>query len=195
MNDDPYLYPGSSVLRNKLGIDNAETLDRREREIVTQRISEGVPHGEFGLDHLQAIHKHLFQDVYDWAGELRTVEIAKGSEQFQAARFIANGMADVHKRLESSNFLRGLGRSDFANEAGRILGDVNYVHPFREGNGRTQLQYLKLLAEQAGQQIDLGRLNPDLWIDASRKAHWGDYTQMATEIRHAVRASGRERER
>ena len=75
---DPYVYPGTFVLRNRLGIKNYKRLDRVERSMVSQRISEGVPDGKFDLAHLQAIHRHLFQDIYDWAGELRTLEINKG---------------------------------------------------------------------------------------------------------------------
>ncbi len=148
--DDPCTYPDSSVLRNRLGITDAAQLAYSERELVTQRATEGIPEGRFELAHLRAIHRHLFQDVYDWAGEVRTVEIAKGGHQFQFRRFIDAGMADVHRRLQGANLLRGSSRAAFAAAAGAIMGDVNYVHPFREGNGRAQLCYLERLAAQAG---------------------------------------------
>src|SRR5215470_678529 len=74
---DPYLISGTKVLRNRLGISDARRLDRIERRLVADRIAEGAPIGAFDLTHLRAIHRHLFQDVYDWAGELRTVEISK----------------------------------------------------------------------------------------------------------------------
>jgi len=184
--EDPYTYPGSSVLRNRLGITDAARLDYFEREAVTERAAEGIPKGRFDLTHLRAIHRHLFQDVYDWAGEVRTVEIAKDGHQFQFRRFIDTGMADVHRRLRHAKFLRGLDRSAFAAAAGGIMGDVNYVHPFREGNGRTQLYYLEQLAEQAGHKLDLSRLDPERWIAASRAAHNGDYTPMSYEIERAL---------
>lgn len=139
MSDDPYVWPGTVVLRNRLGIRDAEKLDRVEREIVAMRRREGAPPGRFDLKHLRAIHRHLFQDVYDWAGELRTVEISKGGSQFQFVRFMEVGMADVHRRLVEAEFLRGLEPDAFARAAAEIIGDINYVHPFREGNGRTQL--------------------------------------------------------
>ncbi|MCX5724600.1 MAG: Fic family protein, partial [Nitrospirae bacterium] len=150
MTEDPYLYPGTNVLRNKLEIRSPTALDRAERRLVAQRIKDGIPSGYFDLEHLKAIHKHLFQDVYDWAGNLRTVEISKDGHQFQFRRYIEMGMSDVHRRLVAADFLKGLSPQDFAHSAGNIIGDVNYVHPFREGNGRTQLQYLKQLAQQAG---------------------------------------------
>lgn len=74
-NDDPYVYPDTKILRNRRGITDPKALDRVERRLVIQRIKDGVPGGLFDLAHLQTIHRHLFQDIYDWAGELRTVEI------------------------------------------------------------------------------------------------------------------------
>jgi cell filamentation protein len=189
--DDPYCYPGSSVLRNRLGLTNPDQLNRVERRLVAQRIAEGAPTGAFDLAHLRAIHRHLFQDVYDWAGEVRTVEIAKGGHQFQFRQFIETGMADVHRRLETADFLRGMTPGAFADAVGPILGDVNYVHPFRDGNGRAQLQYLEQLAEQAGHPIDLTRIDPVGWLEASRLSHGGDYGPMAAEIRLTFAGRGR----
>lgn len=143
MSDDPYVYNGTRTLRNKLNIRDPIELDRVERQLVWTRIQEPIPTGNFDLKHLRAIHRHLFQDIFDWAGEIRTVEIVKGESQFQFRQYIETGMADVHRRLISAHFLRGLEPGDFAQKATVILGDVNYVHPFREGNGRTQLHYFK----------------------------------------------------
>lgn len=182
MSDDPYTYAGTGVLKNKLGIRDDDQLARAERQLVAQRMREGTPPGDFDMKHLQAIHHHLFQDVYEWAGELREVEIAKDGQAFQFRQYLETGMANVQRRLHASNYLRGLAADTFAEKAGEIIGDVNYVHPFREGNGRTQLQYLKQLAEQAGHPIDITKLDPDQWIDASRAAHGGDYAQMQKAI-------------
>ncbi|EJL27619.1 protein involved in cell division [Caulobacter sp. AP07] len=183
---DPYLHPTLPILRNKLGIFDADRLDQIERRLVTQRIAEGAPTGRFDLVHLRAIHRHLFQDIYDWAGEIRTVEIAKEGHQFQFRRFIAVGVADIHRRLVAADFLRGLERPAFAEAASAIIGDLNYVHPFRDGNGRTQLQYLDGLALRAGHPLDLSRLSPTGWLTASRAAHDGDYRFMAEAIARAA---------
>jgi len=189
--DDPYLYFGSAVLRNKLGITNADRLDAVERALVVQRAAEGIPAGAFDLTHLCTIHRHLFQDIYDWAGELRTVEIAKDGHQFQFRQFIETGMSDVHRRLERADFLKDLSAGEFAEAAAVIMGDVNYVHPFREGNGRTQLFYLEQLAAQAGHPLDLSRLNFAGWITASRAAHSADYKPMEDEIGRALHGQSR----
>ncbi len=184
--EDPYLYPGTTVLRNRFDIRDAAYLEYVEREIVLQRAREGIPTGNFDLAHLCAIHRHLFQDIYDWAGEVRTLEIAKGGSQFQFRRFIETGMIDIHRRLVQADFLKGLSATDFAAAAGQIMGDVNYVHPFREGNGRTQLYYLQQLALQAGHPINLGALDPERWLAASKAAYRGNYPLMGDEIGRAL---------
>lgn len=195
MSDDHYVIPGTTVLRNKLGITDAAELDRAERLLVVQRTVEGIPTGNSDLSHLRAIHRHLFQDVYEWAGEVRTLEISKGGSQFQFARFIEAGMDDVHRRLVQKRFLTGLSADAFADYAGQIIGDVNYVHPFREGNGRTQLEYLRQLGERAGHGLNPDRLDPDTWQSASRDAHLGDYSTMAHAIRtQAMNVSNDEEE-
>ena len=183
---DPYIDRASGVLRNKLGLTDAAALDVHERRLVSQRIVEGVPGGRFDLDHLRAIHRHLFQDVYDWAGEIRTVEIQKGTTLFQPIRFIAIGMADVHRRLVDKRFLHGLSHEAFCNEAGVIVGDINHIHPFREGNGRTQFLYMQLLARQAGYRLDLTKLAGPTWIAACQEAHMGRYGDLAAVLRGAL---------
>ena len=184
--EDPYVYPGTLVLRNCFGIVDAVLLSRVERLLVAQRAREGVPSGDFDLQHLCAIHRHLFRDVYDWAADLRIVEINKGGHQFQFRRYIQTGMQDVHRRLVQSKFLKALSPDEFARQAGVIIGDVNYIHPFREGNGRTQAQYLKQLAMRAGHDLDLRRIDPALWIEASKSSHGADYELMGRVIRQAI---------
>ncbi len=188
MSDKTYCYPPDyKVLKNKLNIQDSAKLEKMEKRLVSDRIVEGVPKGDFDLSHLQAIHKHLFQDIYEWAGQIRTVEINKGAQQFQFRQYITTGMQNVHGRIIKAGYLQGLNKSDFAGKAGQIIGDVNFVHPFRDGNGRTQLQYLKQLGERAGHRIDLSKLEKDKWLEASRQAHSGSsYERMASSIEAAI---------
>ena len=187
MSDRDYCYPPDfTVLRNMLDIRDARALEAAERELVAQRLLEPVPVGDFDLAHLKAIHRHLFQDVYAWAGDVRTVEIAKGESRFQPRRFIASGMADVHRRIVAAGYFRGSRPDGFAEGAGPLLGDVNHVHPFREGNGRTQLQYLKQLAAHAGHPIDLTRIDRAGWLDASRRSNAGDHAAITHCLRRAL---------
>ena len=187
MSDRDYCYPPDyTVLRNRLDIRDGPALEAAERELVAQRLLEPVPAGDFDLAHLKTIHRHLFQDVYAWAGEIRTVEIAKGESRFQPRRFIVAGMADIHHRIVAAGYFRGSRPDGFAEGAGPVLGDVNHVHPFREGNGRTQLQYLKQLAARAGHAIDLTRIHRAAWLDASRRSNAGDHAAMTLCIRQAL---------
>lgn len=185
MSDDPYVYPGTSVLKNQFNIRDAAALDETERELVAERLTQNIPTGNFDLEHLKSIHRHLFQDIYSWAGEIRTVEINKDGHQFQFRHYIETGMADVHRRIVAERNFQGSESSDFAHKAAGIIGDINYVHPFRDGNGRAQLQYLKLLGERAGHPIDLARLQKDSWLEASREAHLARYDAMARCIEAA----------
>ncbi len=180
--DDPYVYQSTITLRNRLGLIDPGDLDRIERLYVADRATQPIPRGDFDLAHLRAIHRHFFQDIYDWAGELRTVEISKGEQQFQFRQYIQTGMADVHRRLVRAHFLTKLSAADFAKQAAVTI----YIHPFREGNGRTQLQYLKQLAAQAGHRLDLAQIPGVRWIEASVASYAADYHPMAAVIRRAL---------
>lgn len=117
---------------------------------------------------------------------MRTVEISKGGSQFQFRRFIETGMADVHRRLAAANFLKGLPAATFAREAGQIIGDINHVHPFREGNGCVQMIFLRQLAAQAGHHLDVTLIEREAWMSASREAHFGRYDAMSRCIEAAI---------
>ena len=187
MSDRRYCYPPDfAVLINKLDLRDAHQLERAERRLVVQRTLETIPSGDFDLVHLKAIHFHLFQDIFDWAGEIRETEISKGKSQFQFRQYIETGMTDVHRRIKTHNYLKNLSPDLFAELAGEIMGDINYVHPFREGNGRAQMQYLKQMTEQAGHGIDLTLIEKDAWIAASQMAHLGDYGPMSRGIGEAI---------
>ncbi len=145
-----------------------------------------VPIGDFDLRHLRAIHRYLFQDVYDWAGDIRTVNISKGSSAFQAFVFIETGVAHVHSSVRKAKYLKNLSPAAFAKEAAAVLSDLNYCHPFREGNGRTQIVYLRQLAERAGHTFRPERLGAAGWIAASQSAMGGDNAPFERGIFNAV---------
>ena len=111
MAEDPYVYPGTNVLRNRFGLRDAGELERRERDASYARLlqlaAEPLP-GRYDLAHLQAFHRHIFGDVWPWAGELRTVTIAKENTMFALPAHIAPYLSDVLAGLPRENFLRGL---------------------------------------------------------------------------------------
>lgn len=168
--NDPYVYAGTKVLRNKLGLRDFDELWDAERAItgVTAAELEANPiDGEFDLAHLQAIHRALFSDVYDWAGIIREKGfIAKGNSLFCAAEFILPYSDDLFSKLKAENNLQGLDREEFIQRAAFYISEINALHPFREGNGRTQRIFINQLARQAGWNLNYTMVDPEVLCDA-----------------------------
>jgi cell filamentation protein len=179
---DPYCYPGTSVLRNIPGFRDQAVLEAFEIEITTQRAEEPLPRGRLGVRHYQAIHRHLFQDVYSWAGRFRTVRMAKGESIFCYPEHIASEMKRVFEALKEVDFLKGLTVEAFADGAAHLLADLNAIHPFREGNGRTQLIFLAAVAENAGHVLKVTRLHRDDYLPAIIRSFNGDERLLEAQL-------------
>jgi cell filamentation protein len=164
---DPYCYPGTDILINRMGIRNRATLEAFEAEMSSERATEPLPGGPFTADHYLAIHHHLFQDVYDWAGRIRTIRISKGSSAFCYPEYIEQELTKLFQRLAADNELSGLDRKQFAAKGASFIAELNAIHPFREGNGRTQLVFLVELSERAGHPLNLDRLDPAAILSAT----------------------------
>ena len=133
-----YCYPDSFVLRNMLDIEDAVLLEQAERRITSARIAELAQSpicGTFDLKHLCAIHRHIFQDIYAWAGELRSVNIAKGN-QFCLYQHIEAYAATVFGELKTERCLSKTLLEKMPERLAYYLSEINVLHPFREGNGR-----------------------------------------------------------
>jgi cell filamentation protein len=178
--DDPYIDPVSGILRNKLRLTTAEELAAAEREITHAAlilIRESPVRAAYDLPHLCAIHQRIFGDIYEWAGQIRTVAIAKGS-LFCLPRYIESSSADIFRALRGENFLRGLERRSFVDRLTFYLGEVNAVHPFREGNGRTQRAFFEQLAGEAGFTLNWQHLDAARNVEASASIMHGDAEPM-----------------
>ena len=171
---DPYCYPDSSVLKNKADLTTQDALDEFETAMTFARAEEPLPRGRLSASHYRAIHHHLFQDVYAWAGKDRTVRLSKGDSTFCYPEHIGAEMKRVFSWLRQEDFLRRESRADFAQNAAYLLAELNAIHPFREGNGRTQLTFLALLADQAGHSLDLDKLDPEATLAAMIKSFKGN---------------------
>jgi cell filamentation protein len=180
--DDTYCYPGTTVLKNKLDLKDAAELADFEAEITDQRSGEPLPEGALDYAHYKAIHHHLFQDVYDWAGKPRTVRISKGGNPFCYPEHIDTQMGQLFGWLETNDYLRRLDKAKFSRQAAHFLAELNAIHPFREGNGRTQLSFLAMLAERAGHPLDLERLDPQGILDATIESFGGDEAALSKQI-------------
>jgi fido (protein-threonine AMPylation protein) len=191
MVDRSYIDPQTGILWNKLGIKTQEELSRAESVLVIGRATELSTKpikGNFDLKHLQAIHKYLFQDVYDWAGKIRTVNISKGNSPFARVDFIESYMQDVHRHLAKDNFLRALEKKAFVEKFTNVYGDINAAHPFREGNGRATREFMVQLAEQAGYSLDQSILGKDraAWNKASEDSVHGRMEPLQTILDAAI---------
>lgn len=176
MADDPYVDPASGLLRNLLGITDPAELAAAEADFTRIRIHELVRHpvpGRFDLAHLQDIHRHITQDLVAWAGQLRTVDIAK-TNRFCPVQNLTVYAEDIFGRLARQNFLRGLDRDAFVNSFSGFYGDVNALHPFREFNGRAQRAFFGQLASQAGWDVFWDRMDATRNVAASIASFNGD---------------------
>ncbi|MBT8518797.1 cell filamentation protein Fic [Polynucleobacter paneuropaeus] len=183
--DDTYCYPGTDVLRNKAEITNAEDLDAYEGELSTLRsieILENPVAGQFDLAHLQRIHLALFQDVYEWAGKIRTVDISRGNSRFANVRFIESAASDIFNKLARENWLRGLDADTLSKRLAHYLSEINALHPFREGNGRVQRIFISQLSQSAGYQLDYSDLEQEQIYRAMELAFNGDELILAELI-------------
>lgn len=184
--DDPYCHAGSRVLLNKRGITSAIELEEFETAMVALRGRQPLPTGKADPAHYQAIHRHLFQDVYDWAGEYRSIRIAKGQSMFCFPDHIVGQMDALFPRLHGAFFLPGGERSDFVNAAADFLAELNAIHPFREGNGRTQLTFLFLLGLRADHPLDMTRIRPDAMLAAMVASFEGELAALEREVGHLM---------
>ena len=186
---DPYIDQSSGCLRNRLGIKDAGELSKAETALVLNRCYElgqasfdKAADKTFDFDHLKGIHKHLFQDVYEWAGQARQVDLSKGETPFLPHSLIERGAHSIFSELKEHNYLKGLAPGEFSKNAGYYLGEINHIHPFREGNGRTQREFINQLAHHNGYCIEWKNVSQKQMIEASIEADKGNVKPLATLI-------------
>jgi cell filamentation protein len=179
---DPYCYPGTKVLKNLADLRRHSDLNTFELALTTQRFAEGLPRGRLSVTHYYAVHRHLFQDVYAWAGKPRTVRIAKGASSFCYPENIAVEMRKLFTWLKQNDFLRSVEPLGFAKGAAHFLSELNAIHPFRDGNGRTQLAFMALLAAQTGQEFNVQKIKRGPFLVAMIASFNGDERLLVAEI-------------
>jgi cell filamentation protein len=148
--DDPYTYENSTVLINKLELRDQSDLDDFEAEISSARANEPLPEGKLDFAHYCAVHRHLFQDIYEWAGIPRTVRMSKQRNPFCFPEHIAAQATKLFADLKAKKYLENLPAKEFAENAAHFLAELNAIHAFREGNGRTQLSFFLPAGRSAG---------------------------------------------
>lgn len=180
--DDFYCYPNSTVLKNLADLRSAEELEAFETAMTAQRFDEPLPAGRFSMSHYLAVHHHIFQDVYAWAGKLRRIRVGKGGNWFCYPEHIQREMQQLFRELRHKQFLRGLRRETFVDEASSFLSALNAIHAFRDGNGRTQLAFLAMVADRAGYPLLASRLRPAEFLAAMIKSFDRDESLLRAEL-------------
>ena len=184
---DPYVYPGTNVLRNKENIRDARELEAFERTATANRMETLPDDMPITVEGYREIHRYIFQDIYDWAGKARTVDIAKDDDLFCLAPYIERELQKRFEAIRTENELRGLSTEEFAARAADHISELNAIHPVRDGNGRTLRAFLFVLGRQAGHEVDMTQIDPQAWNDASRESfRTGDLTPMRHVIAGAI---------
>lgn len=169
-------YPGTTILVNKFDIRDAEKLNEIEGVISSARYAEWLNAPQtatFDFDHYRAIHRFLFSDLYEWAGEVRTVDISKKGTLFVPAESIQTQAKLIFERLQELNCFKGMSRGRFIEEIVDFYCVTNMLHPFREGNGRAQRVFLTQLIRNAGYEINFADMDTDLLMMATIQSAQG----------------------
>ncbi len=155
--DYTYTDPQTGVLRNLANVADRDTLMFIESGAVAKRISElkAKPIKIKGSQTLLTVHKYLFQDIYSWAGKVRTVEISKGDKPFFSLNYFHRAFPYIDSLIAEFRQIDRNDRPALAYKLAELLDHINYLHPFREGNGRTQREFLRLLALEKGLELNL----------------------------------------
>ncbi len=173
--EDPYCYAGTSILVNALDLQSHEELELAEVELTSYRLSTFHPKFDsLTFQYLCQIHYHLFQDLYDWAGKIRTVDISKQSTHFCNVRFIEKSAAKCFALLAEQNYLRNISTDQFITGIADFFCEMNVVHPFREGNGRSLRLFCEVLALQAGYELTWQHVSQQSWLSANIAGYQGD---------------------
>jgi cell filamentation protein len=186
--DDPLCYAGTSVLINKRGVRDQAQLDIYESAFCAARFEQVWPAGPLDVAHYLSLHHHLFQDVYEWAGTLRTVRIGKSGIWFCYPEHIKGEMAKLFDWLKSEDYFQSLSGMEFSMKAARFLSELNAIHPFREGNGRTQMSLLTILIDNSGLPFNVAQLEPTRAMDAMIVSFRGNLLPLEELIFDLVRA-------
>ena len=165
-----YCYNGTDVLINKENIRDAKALAEYEADITIIRQyeleSERTVKGKFGTTHIKRIHRYIFQDVYPFAGKLRTEFIAKGSTPFCDSPFIKENLESLFHELKMENYLKGLSPEMFSKRAAYYMSELNMIHPFREGNGRSIREFMRQLALESNYIINWSLITKEVLLEA-----------------------------
>jgi cell filamentation protein len=177
-----YCYPETDVLKNKLGIRNNDALTIAEREITSLKLLMlyNMPQMiKFDFESLCKIHKTIFDDIYEWAGKIRRGDfLSKGNSIFCRGLYIMENANKIFGNLLKENNLCKLRKSQFIERIAYYMGEINALHPFREGNGRTSREFFRQLSLNANYVLDFSKIEKEELLTADIEAFNGQYNRL-----------------
>ena len=183
-------YEGTTVLINKFGIKDDAKLDMVERDITSALIAKAyieIPFEDVDFDFYKNLHYYVFSDIYEWAGKIRNVDMSKKGTRFCPPEKIETSGRAIFEYLSQMSYLAKLTDEDFIAEFTELYCRLNYLHPFREGNGRIQRLFLSMLLKNMGKGIDFSKIDADLLMIATIKAVSGDVFTIQDIFRQSIR--------
>jgi len=178
--NDFYQYPNTNVLMNMFDIRDYDTLQKIEREISYANIVELTANplkGVLDLKYLQRVHKFIFEEIYTWAGRIRGGGfICKGDTTFCNAQMILSYSDNIFGKLRQEKWLRSIDKDKFVKRMAYFMSEINTLHPFRDGNGRTQRIFFAELARRAKYELNFSIVNPDDLLKADIEAYNKNYS-------------------
>jgi cell filamentation protein len=185
-----YCYPGTNVLKNELGIRDDSILNVAEREITSLKLLMvyNMPVMKvYDLNNLCKIHKIIFEDIYEWAGQIRKGDFfSKGGSIFCRGQYIAENAHKIFENILEEKYLCGLKKVKFIERIAYYMGEVNALHPFREGNGRTCREFFRQLSLNANYILDFSQTGKDELLEADIAAFNGQYEKLIKILNKAV---------
>ena len=165
-----YCYPDSNVLKNKLNIRDNKLLKTSEEEITLIKQMELLKNpikGNFSKAHLMNIHKFIFEDIYSFAGKIRKEQISKADTLFYPPNLIDRELNKVFAKIKEKNMLKETDREKVFDNLAYVMAELNIIHPFREGNGRSIREFIRLMAKRMGYDLNWGNVDKEELLEAS----------------------------
>lgn len=165
-----YCYPNVNVLKNKLNITDNKLLKQAEEEITLIKQMELLKNpinGHFTKTHLMNIHRFIFEDIYPFAGKIRREQIAKADTMFYPPNLIDRELNKVFEKIKQDEFFKEIDSDKIFDNLAYVMAELNIIHPFREGNGRTIREFIRLMAKRCGYNLNWGNASKNEILNAS----------------------------
>lgn len=165
-----YCYPGTNVLKNKLNIKDNKLLKTAEEEITLIKQMELLKNpikGNFSKSHLMNIHRFIFEDIYPFAGKIRREQISKADKTLYPPDLIDRELDKVFDKIKEKNMLKESDEEKVFDNLAYVMAELNIIHPFREGNGRSVREFIRLMAKRVGCDLNWGSIDKEKLLEAS----------------------------